>query len=129
MTGWDISAAGVAGTLNVTWDAADVLAAAVKSLDDDLHSAATSSGTIAVGGYPGDGTTGLVASALGEFVNSRQTTLKAMAVRTGNALNGAAIATNAYQAGNLQMAADTQREVVRDSDLDVPKAIKAPGAK
>lgn len=52
-----------------------------------------------------------------------------MAVRTGNALNGAAIATNAYQAGNLQMAADTQREVVRDSDLDVPKAIKAPGAK
>ncbi|MFF6999483.1 DUF6507 family protein [Streptomyces sp. NPDC008313] len=130
MTAWDIDPTGVQATLTMVGEAGGRLEKAANSLVSDLASAASSAGT-AVPGYHGPmigpvvpGTprnpVGPVASALSQWMTERQTKLAFMAKRTANSVEGTVKATNAYNQGNLEMAANAQREALKEPKIDMP---------
>ncbi|OEJ63343.1 hypothetical protein BGM19_26920 [Streptomyces agglomeratus] len=124
----------------MTGDAAGRLEKAVNSMVKNLASAAGSAGTVVQGSAyspvvgpmaPGvsmpyqaaSAPTGPVAAALSQYLENRQKKLESMANRTANAINGAATATNWYNQGNLEMAANSQEKVIQ-----APEKIDLPGA-
>jgi hypothetical protein len=88
-----------------------VLDEIVQAYSGDLEGAATSAGTLAPGGASGEhkGQAGLVATALAEFVEGTADELQFIGTRVGKSVTGAVEATVAYQEGDLEMAAETQR--------------------
>ncbi|TQK44372.1 hypothetical protein FBY35_5875 [Streptomyces sp. SLBN-118] len=127
--GWDISPSGVQGVLTKAGKAAEGLSNAGKTLETTMTSAAKSAGTVTQGGHEKDGTMGLVAGALGQFIEAHQRRLAYIAARTSNSLTGAAKATNAYVQGDLDMAADAQREALKEPKIDLPGVGDGKGAK
>lgn len=133
--GWDIKPSGVQGVLNNVVDAADGLTKAVTDLPSVLMSTATSAGTIAPGEYDGYGhavtgpggpngpltsVRGIVAVALNDFVTANEQRLAYIATRTANSVKGAQDATNAYVRGDLEMAADAQKQALKEPVIDLP---------
>ncbi|WP_345648076.1 DUF6507 family protein, partial [Streptomyces tremellae] len=136
MTGWDITPSGVQGVLNKVVKAAQGLGDASTKLESGLTSAAAAAGTIAAGDYedghavlkpgqygpPSPGAEGLVAAALGQFIQSNEQRLAYIATRTGNSIKGAQDATNEYVKGDIAMAAHAQAEALKEPVIDLPGA-------
>jgi hypothetical protein len=123
MTGWDIRSAGVKGTLAVTDVAVGQLPAQRKALATDLENAAKGAGTLSAEGSDGDGTPGPVAAALMQFALARREQLAFMELRAKKSVGGARVALAAYEAGNLEMALDAQRQTLAAPevpDLNLP---------
>ncbi|GAB3956957.1 DUF6507 family protein [Streptomyces sparsus] len=119
MSGWDLKPEGISGALEKTAEVARGLEKKVKSYSDNLESAATSAGTLAMGGERPEA--GLVGAALAEFAQETQKDLQFIAARSGKSLEGAGSATKAYLAGDLAMAEEAQREALKAPELDLGK--------
>jgi hypothetical protein len=132
MTGWDIDPVGVQATLTMTGEAGGDLEKAATSMVNDLMSAAGSAGTAVPGGQfhgpmvgpvaPGQSRvpTGPVAAALAQYLAERQQKLAFMARRTAESVQGAAEATRAYVQGDLEMAAEAQRNALKPPKAHMP---------
>lgn len=96
MTQWDIHPTEVAGVLGATETAAKGFEEQITTLNAGLQSAASQTSSE------------LVATALAEFATAQTGHLQFVFTRTGACLTGAAGATNAYVAGDEQMAANAQ---------------------
>lgn len=121
MTAWDIEPGGVRGVLQRAGTAATTMSTAGRQMQKTLPEAAKHAGTIAEGGHEGQGTPGPVGSALGVFFNQWSKNLEYIAERAGSSLNGAALATNEYVKGDLEMAAKKHGEALAEMPLpDMP---------
>lgn len=96
MAAWDIDPAGVQRVLAATEGLATEFDGQVTALNAGMEGAMTQSGS------------DLVAGALADFGASQSRNIEFVFTRTGAAINGAAQATNAYVAGDEQMAVNAQ---------------------
>jgi hypothetical protein len=96
MTSWDIDPAGVRSVLLSTETVAQEFDAQMKTLNSGIEGAATQSSS------------DIVASALVGYAESASADITFVFTRTGACLNGAALATNSYVDGDLEMAANAQ---------------------
>ncbi|MEU5808730.1 DUF6507 family protein [Streptomyces sp. NPDC047718] len=112
MSDWDIKPDGVRGVLSKTAEAASKFEEEFTSYGDGLVGAATSAGTMVLGGaeVPKGGAFGPVAQALQEFQQRTENDLKFLPVRAGKSITGARLATEEYVKGDLEMAANKQKE-------------------
>jgi len=94
---WDIDIAGVQAVLTKTSHHAQSLQDALKSIADDLQSAATASGSPIVG------------QAVVDWSDKRTADITAAVKRLGSAMNGTVDAVTAYAKGDEQMALTAQR--------------------
>jgi hypothetical protein len=106
--GWNIDPAGVksvvtkvAGHVTDGHGGGDTLESHAKDLADHIGEAGTSAASNPIG------------TALKEFVEHYAPTLKGMATKTGNCIQGAVDATKHYIQGDLEMAADAQKNAVQ----------------
>ncbi|MER5548010.1 DUF6507 family protein [Streptomyces sp. NPDC001118] len=122
LKGWDISPSGVAGVVSRVGDVMNALEGMVEAYSTDVQGAATSAGTLAPGGASGEhkGQAGLVAAALAEFVQGTADDVRFIGVRVGKSVGGAVEATMAYEAGDVEMAAETQRRTAGLVEPDMP---------
>ncbi|MFE9850604.1 DUF6507 family protein [Streptomyces sp. NPDC005576] len=137
MTSWDIKPQGVQGQLKLTGERAADLETALSKLMSDMSEAAYAAGTaipgsaakvpsaaaqgpVAVGQVPLShrGSTGPVGAALSQYLEKRQTDLKAMVDRIQAAVLGAAKATNEYVQGDLEAAKEAQ-DAAKNVRLDL----------
>ncbi|WP_431043421.1 DUF6507 family protein [Streptomyces sp. P1-3] len=121
---WDIDPPGVRSVLIKTGGVVRQIEGEGKALSKLVESAAASAGTILgndvdrtpkgnerpVAGDAYACELGVVAGALAEYFEKRGKCLSYMAARACKSLDGATDATTAYINGDLQMAADSQRE-------------------
>ncbi|MBB5933931.1 DUF6507 family protein [Streptomyces zagrosensis] len=119
MTGWDLRPPDIGRTLEATIAIAKEIEGQAKSFGEHVKSAATNAGTLAMGGEKPEA--GLVGLALSEFAAQSEKDLRFIAARAAKSIQGASDATTAYMNGNLQMAADTQREARKQPDPDFGK--------
>ncbi|MFD3511679.1 DUF6507 family protein [Streptomyces sp. NPDC058657] len=117
MTAWDITASGVQKVLTSTGKAAESMGTTAEAIGTAVEQAGKTAGTVKEGGVPGENTPGLVASGLNEFMNKRQRDFLYLALRARDSITGAVEATNAYNNGQLAMAATKQREAFDDPDV------------
>lgn len=84
----------------------------VEAYSGDVEGAATAAGTLAPGGASGEhkGQAGLVAAALAEFFEGTADELRSIGARVVRSVNGAVEATVEYEDGDLEMAAEAQRQ-------------------
>ncbi|GAQ63565.1 DUF6507 family protein [Streptomyces scabiei] len=139
MPAWDIDPINVQTTLRSTGEAAGGLEKAANSLVSNMASAAESAGTAVPGGqFSGPmvgpvaaGTprvpVGPVAAALSKYLQERQQKLAYMAQRTIDSVQGAAKATNAYVAGDLDMAAEQQANALKATVVPPPPGVGGNG--
>ncbi|MFD3497628.1 DUF6507 family protein [Streptomyces sp. NPDC058678] len=111
--------------LKTTGETASGLEKYAKAFGEHLTSAATSAGTIsAEGGGGGEGgekaAGGLVALALSQYAERASKDLQYVAARAGKSLQGAVDATTAYLNGDLEMAAEAQRNTLAAPKVDMP---------
>jgi hypothetical protein len=127
MPRWDISPHGVGVVVSHVGDVMKVLDDIVQAYAGDVEGAATSAGTLAPGGASGEhkGQAGLVAAALAEFMEGTADELQFVGTHIGKSVNGAVEATVAYQEGDLEMAAETQRRASGVVMPDMPAGWKA----
>ncbi|MBA0053980.1 hypothetical protein E0L36_24950 [Streptomyces sp. AJS327] len=126
MTGWDITPSGVAATLEETGAEARKFEGLAKTLGTTVENAAGHAGGLTQGlctvdgGPPpqADQGQGLVAAALGEFMEAQRREIVYLVARSGKSINGAGMATMAYQRGDLSMAAEAQREALAAPDVE-----------
>ncbi|MBO0918176.1 DUF6507 family protein [Streptomyces laculatispora] len=125
MTGWDIKPDGVRGVLGRTAEAGGEFEAEFTSYSNGLVGAATSAGTMVLGGteIPQGGAFGPVAQALQEFQQGTENDVKFLPVRTGKSITGARLATEEYLKGDLEMAKNKQDEY---SKAPTPEEMKGP---
>ncbi|MEV3873269.1 DUF6507 family protein [Streptomyces sp. LE64] len=122
MTGWDISPLGVKGVLEKTGTAAEGLGKVGTTLQTAVPAAAKAAGGLSAGGGSGgegEGQ-GLVAVALSQFMTAHTERLQKIGARASASLNGAVTATNAYLTGDLEQAANAQREALKEPEVDLP---------
>lgn len=128
MTGWDISPTGVKGVLEKTGTAAEGLGKAGTTLQTAVPAAAKAAGSLDMGGGGGESEgLGLVAVALSQFMEAHTERLQKIGARASASLNGAADATNAYLTGDLEQAANAQREALKEPKIDLPGQGPPPG--
>ncbi|MEU2516988.1 DUF6507 family protein [Streptomyces syringium] len=125
MSKWDIKPDGVRGVLGKTAEAAGKFEEEFKSYGKDLLGAATTAGTMVLGGteIPKGGAFGPVAQALQEFQQKTENDLKFLPVRAGKSITGARLATEEYLKGDLEMAKNKQEEY---SKAPTPEEMKGP---
>jgi hypothetical protein len=117
MTGWDITSSGVRKVLAHTGRTAESMGRTGEAIGTAVEQAGKTAGTVKEGGVPGENTPGLVAAGLNEFMNERQKDFIYLALRARDSITGAVEATNAYNNGQLEMAADKQRAAFDDPDV------------
>ncbi|CAM5240538.1 ESX-1 secretion-associated protein OS=Streptomyces alboniger OX=132473 GN=CP975_10235 PE=4 SV=1 [Streptomyces alboniger] len=125
MPKWDIEPGGVNHVLSRVNDALGALERHVGGYGEDLGGAAKCSGALISGEVGGGGQSpvrGLVASALVEFVEGTAEEVRFIGTRAGQSINGARLATAAYEMGDLEMAAELQHRAnsVIDPFLERP---------
>ncbi|GGO89362.1 DUF6507 family protein [Wenjunlia tyrosinilytica] len=118
MPRWDIDTGGVRAVVTRTGAVAEHLERQAGDYGQHLESAAKSAGTLSRGGGVSEG--GLVAVALAEFAEATRGRLRFVATRSGRSLAGAVDATTAYVNGDLEMAANAQREALTAPVVDAP---------
>lgn len=106
MTTWDIDVPGVQGVLKKTQTVAEEFNGQLKKVQTALQTGAKNTSST------------IVAKAISEFVDQRQTDIEFVLKRTGSALTAAAQATQAYVNGDLEMAANAQRAAGQAPDGD-----------
>ncbi|MGV9880020.1 DUF6507 family protein [Streptomyces sp. NPDC003006] len=124
MPKWDIEPGGVSHVLSRVNDVLGALEQHVGGYGEDLGGAAKWSGALVsgdVGGGQGP-VGGLVASALVEFAEGTAEEVQFIGARAGQSVSGAMLATAAYEAGDLEIAAEVQRSAasVVDPVLEWP---------
>lgn len=125
MTAWDIKPSGVQSILSLVGLATDDLSKGVRGYGESVEDAALSAGTIS-GPYCGEAPAGPVGAAVVNFVSDTQPKITFMAARTKKSMDGTVEATTAYLEGDLDMAAQAQRDAAR---APTPAEIKAVGQK
>lgn len=124
MPKWDIEPGGVNLVLSHVNDVLGALDRHVGGYGEDLGGAAKWSGALVSGEAGGGGSPvgGLVASALVEFAEGTTEEVEFIGARAGQSVNGAMLATAAYEAGDLEIAAELQRSAasVVDPILERP---------
>ncbi|MFD9629396.1 DUF6507 family protein [Streptomyces violascens] len=108
MTGWDITPSGVASILSLVGLAADDLSKDIKGYGESMVDAGRFVGTIS-GPYCGV-PVGPVGVAVADFASDTQGSIRFMAARTKKTMDGTVKATTEYVGGDVEMAAQTQRE-------------------
>jgi hypothetical protein len=100
-------------------DSADGMNAGITLYGQSVQGAMESAGTLTFGGEAGAAgqAAGLVAVALGQFVQGTETDVAFLPLRASNSANGAVEATNAYVAGNLEQAWNAQRQAMLAPDV------------
>lgn len=116
MPAWDISPSGVESVTSLVKLAMDDMAKDVKSYGTDAQSAAASAGTIS-GAYCGDAPVGPIGAALALFVERTAPDVLFLGARAAKSVNGAVEATNHYLAGELEQAANAQRQAGKAPDV------------
>lgn len=96
MSTWDIHPSAVQGVLARTADVAGGFESALTGLSSSLEGAAAASSS------------GPVSTALGAFAATLGSDVDAVLRRTRSAMTGCVDAVNAYEAGDLEMAANAQ---------------------
>ncbi|MFF9406285.1 DUF6507 family protein [Streptomyces anandii] len=127
MQGWDITPSGVGFVVSRVEEVMNALGGIVTAYAEDMEGAARSAGTLAPGGADGEGKgrSGLVAAALAEFMTGTADERQFIGLRVGKSLGGAVEATAAYEAGDLEMAAQTQARAAGLVKPDMPEGWKA----
>lgn len=97
MGGWDIDPGGVQGVVQKTAHVAQGFEKELKTYGHNLSSAASNGGS------------GIVAKALNDFAAHHKSNIQGMINQTTRSLTGAVNATKAYVRGDLEMAANAQR--------------------
>ncbi|WP_367041367.1 DUF6507 family protein [Streptomyces sp. Je 1-332] len=132
MTGWDIAPAGVQSVISRVREAENGLNAGIRLYGNSVQGAMTSAGTLSFDGESaggGDKVAGLVAVALGEFVQGTERDVVSLTLRASNSANGAIEATNHYLAGELEQAWNAQRQATLAPDVTaVLEAARKKGA-
>ncbi|MBX9399639.1 hypothetical protein K4749_40680 [Streptomyces sp. TRM72054] len=126
--GWDLKPQGISGVLKTTGETASDFEKYGKSFGEHLTSAASSAGTISAegGGEGGEKAQGgLVALALSQYAERASKDLQFVAARAGKSLQGVVDATTAYLNGDMEMAAEAQRNTLKAPKLDMPGVGKA----
>lgn len=127
MPKWDIEPGGVNLVLSHVNDVLGALDRHVGGYGEDLGGAAKWSGALVSGEASGGGSPvgGLVASALVEFAEGTAEEVQFIGARAGQSVNGAALATAAYEAGDLEIAAEIQQSAasVVDPVLERPSPL------
>ncbi|MFE3185583.1 DUF6507 family protein [Streptomyces violascens] len=108
MTGWDITPSGVASILSLVGLAADDLSKDIKGYGESMVDAGRFVGTIS-GPYCGV-PVGPVGVAVADFASDTQGSIRFMAARTKKTMDGTVKATTEYVGGDVEMAAQAQRE-------------------
>lgn len=121
---WDIKPSGVRGVLSKTGTAAEGFQKASKALETTLPNAAKHAGTISFGGGGEGSGMGPIAAALAELMASHNVRLTFIGARTGASIKGAMDATTAYVNGNLEQAANAQREALKAPQIVFSEAVK-----
>ncbi|MFJ8214665.1 DUF6507 family protein [Streptomyces sp. NPDC096033] len=120
---WDIKPSGVQGVLDKTVTAAEGFQKASKALETTLPNAAKHAGTLSFSGGEGAGM-GPIAAALAALIASHNVRLTFIGARTNASIKGAMEATTAYVNGNLEQAANAQREALKMPQVVFLEAIK-----
>ncbi|MCN9239912.1 DUF6507 family protein [Streptomyces sp. RY43-2] len=123
MTKWDISPGGVESILSLVGLAADDLGKDVKGYAGSVEEAVQFAGTIS-GPYCGAVPVGPVGAAVANFVTDTEGRIRFMVARIQKTMDGTVKATTAYVAGDLDMAAQAQREAVK---APTPAELRAVG--
>ncbi|MEW1892646.1 DUF6507 family protein [Streptomyces sp. NPDC048567] len=128
MTKWDIDPGGVRRVLKKTAEVGGEFKTEFTSYNDHLVGSATSAGTMVLGGteIPKGGAFGPVAQALQEFQQHTLKDLQFLPVRAAKSMTGARLATEAYLAGDLEMAKNKQEQY---SKAPTPEELKGKGPK
>ena len=128
MAKWDLDPPGISRTLKATADIAKGLEHQAQSYGGHLESAASSAGTLSMGGQGGQqhggqdgqgGQSGLVGAALAEFAQKTKPDLEFIAARAGKSIEGAGKAASEYLSGDHEMAARTQHAALSAPDPDI----------
>jgi hypothetical protein len=125
MPKWDIEPGGVNHVLSRVNDVLGALDQHVGGYGEDMGGAAKWSGSLVSGEAGGGGQSpvaGLVASALVEFAEGTAEEVQFIGARAGQSVSGAMLATAAYEAGDLEIAAEIQHSAasVVDPVLERP---------
>ncbi|GAA4090084.1 DUF6507 family protein [Streptomyces sp. NPDC048491] len=129
MTGWDITPSGVASVLSLVGLAADDLSKDIKGYGESTVDAARFVGTIS-GPYCGDVPIGPVGVAVADFASDTKGSITFMAARTRKTMDGTVKATTEYIGGDVEMAAQAQREAAKAPTPEELAAVgKEPGGK
>ncbi|MET8183174.1 DUF6507 family protein [Streptomyces sp. NPDC005336] len=113
---WDIDPTGVRSVVLRSGEDARAFQEKVKTFSDHLGSAAESAGSLSSGGEVPE--MGLVGAALAQFAQTCEKKIKFIAARAGRSVDGAVKATAEYLEGDLQMAAQAQREALKAPETD-----------
>ncbi|MFD9863365.1 DUF6507 family protein [Streptomyces alboflavus] len=117
MPAWDITPSGVDSVASLVGLAMDDMAKDVKAYGEDTKSAAASAGTIGAGSC-GAAPSGAVGIALAVFMDGKMGDVLSLGARSANAVNGAIEATNHYINGDLEDAANAQRNAGKAPDVE-----------
>jgi len=108
MSAWDIDPAGVNGVISKTKGHADDFEGHLKSISTAMEGGAAGSASE------------IVAGAINGFVEHITPDVTFVVQRSGAVMNAAVDATNAYIAGDLEMAANAQRSATIAPDAEPP---------
>jgi hypothetical protein len=108
MSAWDIDPAGVQGVLSRTQSVAAEFEGQLASMTSAMESGATNSSSP------------IVASAVQGFGSAVESEVRFVLSRTNAAISGCAQAVNAYAQGDVDMAANAQRNAAGVSVPDLP---------
>ncbi|WP_369387193.1 DUF6507 family protein [Streptomyces sp. CG1] len=122
MTGWDITPGGVQSVISKVREAAGDMNAGIGLYGRSVQGAMEAAGTLSFGGDSAGGTSssraaGLVAVALGKFVEGTEKDVAFLPLRASDSANGAIEATNAYLAGDLEQAWNAQHHATLPPDV------------
>ncbi|GGR69500.1 hypothetical protein GCM10010252_04430 [Streptomyces aureoverticillatus] len=122
MPRWDVTPAGVGLVASQVGEVLGTLSKIVTAYGEDMGGAAMSSGTVAEGGAGGKGGSsgGLVAAALAQFAQGTAAEVQSISARAVKSVDGALLATAAYEAGDVHMATEAQRNAAAVDEPDMP---------
>ncbi|MCE3029224.1 MULTISPECIES: DUF6507 family protein [Streptomyces] len=120
MTGWDISPEGVQSVISKVREAAGDMNTGITLYGQSVQGAMEAAGTLSFDGESSgshDRAGGLVAVALGKFVEGTEKDVAFLPLRAADSANGAVEATNAYLAGDLEQAWNAQHHATLPPDV------------
>ncbi|MFH9072809.1 DUF6507 family protein [Streptomyces alboflavus] len=121
MPKWDVTPAGVGLVASQMGEVLGAMSKIVTAYGEDMGGAAMASGTVAEGGasVKGGAGGGLVAAALAEFAQGTAAEVQFIPARAAKSVDGALLATAAYEAGDMEMATRAQRHAAGVDEPDM----------
>lgn len=119
MAKWNIDVAGVGRIVGEAGRTAGHFEGELKSISFHLESAMKAAGTLDFGGESETPEVGLVGMTLGQYATAQQSDLAFIVARADKSLQGAVDATEEYNKGALDMAANAQGEALKAPSIDL----------